>query len=141
MRTQADAKKAKFDQPEGDHLTLLATYDGWKAGGFSDAWCEAHFIQVQHMCRARDVRKQLVGIMERYGHDVVSAAGRRRGRDRVRRAICAGFFRHAVKRDPRERRYKTPVERAVQAAAAARVVRLSRGRHHHARILLHPIRD
>jgi len=112
MRTQADAKKAKFHQPEGDHLTLLATYDGWKAGGFSDAWCEAHFIQAQHMRRARDVRKQLVGIMDRYGHDVVSAAGRRSGRDRVRRAICAGFFRHAVKRDPRERCYKTLVEDA-----------------------------
>jgi ATP-dependent RNA helicase DHX8/PRP22 len=111
-QTQADAKKARFHQPEGDHLTLLATYDGWKAAGFSDAWCEAHFIQAQHMRRARDVRKQLVGIMDRYGHDVVSAAGRRGGRDCVRRAICAGFFRHAVKHDPWERCYKTLVEDA-----------------------------
>jgi ATP-dependent RNA helicase DHX8/PRP22 len=111
-QTQADAMKAKFHQPEGDHLTLLVTYDGWKTRGFLDAWCEMHFIHAQHMHRARDVRKQLVGIMDRYGHEIVSAAGRRSGRDRVRRAICAGFFRNAIKRDPREKCYKTVAEDA-----------------------------
>lgn len=38
-QAQADAKKAKFHQPEGDHLTLLAVYDGWKNSKFSNAWC------------------------------------------------------------------------------------------------------
>jgi ATP-dependent RNA helicase DHX8/PRP22 len=109
---QADAKKAKFHQPEGDHLTLLTTYDAWKAGGFSDVWCTAHFIHAQHMQRARDVRKQLVGILGQHGYEIVSASGRRSGRDRVRRAICAGFFRNAIKRDPREKCYKTLAEDA-----------------------------
>lgn len=30
-QAQADAKKAKFHQPEGDHLTLLTVYNGWEA--------------------------------------------------------------------------------------------------------------
>ena len=34
-QAQADAKKAKFHQPEGDHLTLLTVYNGWKASKFS----------------------------------------------------------------------------------------------------------
>lgn len=38
-QAQADAKKAKFHQPEGDHLTLLAVYNGWKASKFSNPWC------------------------------------------------------------------------------------------------------
>jgi ATP-dependent RNA helicase DHX8/PRP22 len=38
-QAQADAKKAKFHQPEGDHLTLLAVYNGWKASKFSAPWC------------------------------------------------------------------------------------------------------
>jgi ATP-dependent RNA helicase DHX8/PRP22 len=38
-QAQADAKKAKFHQPEGDHLTLLAVYDGWKNDKFSNVWC------------------------------------------------------------------------------------------------------
>lgn len=33
-QAQADAKKAKFHQPEGDHLTLLTVYNGWKASKF-----------------------------------------------------------------------------------------------------------
>jgi ATP-dependent RNA helicase DHX8/PRP22 len=108
-QAQADAKKAKFHQPEGDHLTLLATYEGWKASEFSDAWCARHFIQAEHMRHARDVRKQLVGIMDRYKHDVVSAG---RDRDRVRRAICSGFFRNAAVHDPRLRCHKTLAEDA-----------------------------
>ncbi|KAF5352727.1 hypothetical protein D9756_005877 [Leucocoprinus leucothites] len=105
-QAQADSKKAKFHQPEGDHLTLLTVYNGWKAASFSNPWCYENFIQARSMRRAQDVRKQLLGIMDRYKHDVVSA-----GRDynRVRKAICSGFFRHAAKKDPSEG-YKTLVE-------------------------------
>ncbi|KAH8992446.1 P-loop containing nucleoside triphosphate hydrolase protein [Lactarius akahatsu] len=105
-QAQADSKKAKFHQPEGDHLTLLAVYNGWKASSFSNPWCYENFIQARSMRRAQDVRKQLLGIMDRYKHDILSA-----GRDynRVRRAICSGFFRNAAKKDPQEG-YKTLVE-------------------------------
>lgn len=58
------------------------------------------------MRRAQDVRKQLVGIMDRYKHDIISAG---KNFNRVRRAITAGYFRHACKRDPQEG-YKTLVE-------------------------------
>lgn len=63
---QADSKKAKFHQPEGDHLTLLTVYNGWKASQFSNAWCHTNFIQSRSIRRAQDVRKQLLGIMDRY---------------------------------------------------------------------------
>ncbi len=62
---QADSKKAKFHQPEGDHLTLLTVYNGWKASSFSNPWCYENFIQARSMRRAQDVRKQLLGIMDR----------------------------------------------------------------------------
>ncbi|KAJ7067803.1 P-loop containing nucleoside triphosphate hydrolase protein [Mycena amicta] len=103
---QADQKKAKFHQPEGDHLTLLTVYNGWKAANFSNPWCYENFVQARSMRRAQDVRKQLLGIMDRYKHEILSA-----GRDYnvVRRAICSGFFRNAAKKDPQEG-YKTLVE-------------------------------
>ncbi|KAF8167396.1 P-loop containing nucleoside triphosphate hydrolase protein [Crassisporium funariophilum] len=103
---QADSKKAKFHQPEGDHLTLLTVYNGWKGANFSNPWCYENFIQARSMRRAQDVRKQLLGIMDRYKHDILSA-----GRDfnMVRKAICSGFFRNAAKKDPQEG-YKTLVE-------------------------------
>jgi HrpA-like RNA helicase len=50
---QADMKKAKFFQPEGDHLTLLAVWEAWKANKFSNPWCYENFIQARSMRRAQ----------------------------------------------------------------------------------------
>lgn len=61
----ADQKKAKFNQPEGDHLTLLAVYNSWKNNKFSNTWCYDNFVQIRTLKRAQDVRKQLLGIMDR----------------------------------------------------------------------------
>ena len=103
---QADQKKFKFHDPHGDHLTLLNVYAGWKHSNFSSPWCFENFIQARQMRRAADVRKQLVMIMERYRHTVVSC-----GRDtlKIRRALCSGFFRNSARKDPQEG-YKTLVE-------------------------------
>ncbi|GAA6013358.1 hypothetical protein JCM10207_000867 [Rhodosporidiobolus poonsookiae] len=105
-QAQADAKKAKFHQPEGDHLTLLTVYNGWAASKFSNPWCSENYIQGRAMRRAQDVRKQLLGIMDRYKHDILSCG---KNYNRVRRAITSGYFRHAAKKDPQEG-YKTLVE-------------------------------
>lgn len=45
-QAEADQKRAKFFQPEGDHLTLLAVYQAWKDNNFSSSWCYENFIQV-----------------------------------------------------------------------------------------------
>ena len=51
--TQADQKKAKFNQAEGDHLTLLAIYQAWAASKFSNPWCFENFIQARSIRRAQ----------------------------------------------------------------------------------------
>ncbi|KAH0981266.1 hypothetical protein GBA52_008443 [Prunus armeniaca] len=63
-QAQADQKRAKFFQPEGDHLTLLAVYEAWKAKNFSGPWCFENFVQSRSLRRAQDVRKQLLSIMD-----------------------------------------------------------------------------
>jgi len=102
----ADQKKAKFHQPEGDHLTLLAVYNSWKNHKFSHPWCYENFVQVRTLKRAMDIRKQLLGIMDRHKLDMVSC-----GRDvqKLQKAICSGFFRNAAKKDPQEG-YRTLVD-------------------------------
>ena len=105
-QAQADQKKAKFFQPEGDHLTLLAVYEAWKNNNFSNPWCYENFIQARSLRRAQDVRKQLLTIMDRYKLDIISAG---RNYNKIRKAICSGFFAHAAKKDPQEG-YKTLVE-------------------------------
>jgi ATP-dependent RNA helicase DHX8/PRP22 len=104
--TQADQKKARFHTPEGDHITLLAVYEGWKAAKFSNPWCYENFIQARTMRRAQDVRKQLLGIMDRYKLDVVSAG---KNFKKVCKALVAGFFMNTAKKDPQEG-YRTTVE-------------------------------
>ena len=47
-QAQADQKRAKFFQAEGDHLTLLAVYQAWKENNFSSPWCYENFIQVKN---------------------------------------------------------------------------------------------
>jgi ATP-dependent RNA helicase DHX8/PRP22 len=61
----ADKKKATFNQPEGDHLTLLSVYNSWKNNNFSNAWCSENFVKIETLKRAQGIRKQLLGIMDR----------------------------------------------------------------------------
>lgn len=102
----ADQKKARFHQPEGDHLTLLTVYEAWKRNRFSNPWCYENFVQIRSMKHAQDVRKQLVTIMDRYNLDIVSAG---QNFVKVRKAIVSGFFCHAAKKDPQEG-YRTLVD-------------------------------
>ncbi|KAF3488380.1 hypothetical protein F2Q69_00055820 [Brassica cretica] len=105
-QAQADQKRAKFFQPEGDHLTLLAVYEAWKAKNFSGPWCFENFIQSRSLRRAQDVRKQLLSIMDKYKLEVVSAG---KNFTKIRKAITAGFFFHGARKDPQEG-YRTLVE-------------------------------
>merc|ERR1712032_188589 len=55
-QAQADMKKARFNQAEGDHLTLLLVYKGWEAVKFSNPWCFENYIQARSMRRSQDVK-------------------------------------------------------------------------------------
>ncbi|CAF4179974.1 unnamed protein product [Rotaria sp. Silwood2] len=106
---QADQRKARFHQAEGDHLTLLAVYNAWKQNKFSNLWCYENFVQQRSLKRSQDIRKQMLGIMDRHKLDVLTC-GRQTGL--VQKAICSGFFRNAAKRDPQEG-YRTLVDSQV----------------------------
>jgi ATP-dependent RNA helicase DHX8/PRP22 len=103
---QADQRHARLRHPEGDHLTLLAVFDAWRRNGGDPGWCRTNFLQARSLRRADDVRKQLLRIMQRYRQPVLSCGEEL---DLVRKAICAGFFTHAARRDPHEG-YRTLVE-------------------------------
>lgn len=105
-QSQADQKKAKFHDPQGDHLTLLNVYNSWKHSGFSNPWCFENFIQARSVRRAKDVREQLTKMMQRYRHPITSCG---RDTEKVRRALCSGFFRNSARKDPQEG-YKTLIE-------------------------------
>ncbi|KAL5701569.1 RNA helicase [Ranunculus cassubicifolius] len=102
----ADQKKAKFVQPEGDHLTLLAVYQAWKANQCSREWCVKNFVQFQSLKEAEKVKRQLLDIMDKYSLKVSSAG---KNTTRIRKAIVSGYFFNAARKDQREG-YKTLVK-------------------------------
>lgn len=56
------------------------------------------------MKQAKNVREQIISIMDRHRHPVVSCF---RETAKVRRALCAGFFRNAVRKDAAAGCFKT----------------------------------
>ncbi|KAK9845793.1 hypothetical protein WJX81_002540 [Elliptochloris bilobata] len=79
----------------GDHIALLNVFNGWAESNFSTQWCYENFVQVRSMKRARDVREQLLGLMDRVEVQLVSNPG---DHDAVRKAVCAGYFYHTARR-------------------------------------------
>jgi hypothetical protein len=47
---EADQKKAKFHQPEGDHLTNLAVYEAWKHNKYSHSAATARALYLMQHC-------------------------------------------------------------------------------------------
>ncbi|CAG5102364.1 Similar to DHX16: Pre-mRNA-splicing factor ATP-dependent RNA helicase DHX16 (Homo sapiens) [Cotesia congregata] len=99
----ADTAKKNFHVPGGDHLTLLNVYNQWQQSEFSTHWCYENFIQYKSMKRARDVREQLVGLMQRVEMDIISGIS---DTVAIRKSITAGYFYH-VARLSKSGNYKT----------------------------------
>ncbi|KAM9723759.1 pre-mRNA-splicing factor ATP-dependent RNA helicase DHX16 [Menidia menidia] len=90
----ADNARMNFVVPGGDHLVLLNVYTQWVESGFSTQWCYENFIQFRSMRRARDVRDQLEGLMERIEVEVVSCNG---DCTPIRKSVTAGYFYHTAR--------------------------------------------
>ncbi|KAF0046045.1 hypothetical protein F2P81_002574 [Scophthalmus maximus] len=90
----ADNARMNFVVPGGDHLVLLNVYTQWVESGFSTQWCYENFIQFRSMRRARDVRDQLEGLMERIEVEVVSS---QEDSVPIRKAVTAGYFYHTAR--------------------------------------------
>lgn len=105
-QTLADQRRARFFNSQGDHLTLLNVYRSWAMNGYNKRWCSDNFIQERSMRRAQDVKSQLVRIMNKNQHGLVSCG---LDTDKVVRAFCSGFFKNSAKRHHQEG-YQTLVE-------------------------------
>eukprot|EP01043_Picozoa_sp_COSAG02_P045924 COSAG02_NODE_4248_length_5586_cov_74.948424_3_plen_1100_part_00 len=89
----ADAAKANFHRGYGDHLALLNCYTQWEELGFSVQWCFENFVQIRTMKRARDVKEQLDGMLERVEIEKLSNSDH----EVLRKCIASGFFYHTAK--------------------------------------------
>jgi len=56
-----------FDQPEGDHLTMLYIFKSWIEKDFSPSWCMENFIQARALKTVNDIVLQIILLIERTG--------------------------------------------------------------------------
>ena len=99
----ADQKKAKFNHTDGDHLTLLSVYSAWLKNERAPSWCYENFVQSSSLIRAFETKKQLLQITDRLNLPIESNNVRHRtDYSAIRKAIAAGFFNHACRKDPQE---------------------------------------
>jgi pre-mRNA-splicing factor ATP-dependent RNA helicase DHX16 len=105
----ADAAHAAFARGGGgDHIKLLNCYVQWRDSGFSTQWCYENYVQARTIKKARDVREQLDGLLERVEiENVTAGAG---NFEPVLKSLTAGFFYNAcrLQRNGQYRTVKTP---------------------------------
>ena len=92
-QVHADNAHKNFWAPSGDHLTLKNVYDQWVESEFSVQWCFENYVQHRMMKRARDVRDQLEGLMDR----VEIEMHKTEDDIAIRKAITSGFFYHTAR--------------------------------------------
>ena len=90
----ADTARKNFFHPDGDHLTLMNVYNEWAGTEYSSQWCYEVFIQHRSMKRARDIRDQLAGLMERVE---IQLSTNPSDSISIRKAITAGYFYHVAR--------------------------------------------
>ncbi|KAH6810279.1 RNA helicase family protein [Perilla frutescens var. frutescens] len=94
-QVHADNARLNFHMGNvGDHIALLKVYSSWKETNFSTQWCYENYIQVRSMKRARDIRDQLEGLLERVEIELTSNMN---DLDAVKKSITSGFFPHSAK--------------------------------------------
>lgn len=91
---EADQIHEKLQVPESDHLTLLNTFQQWKMHKYSSNWCAKNFIHLKAMRKVREVRSQLIDIMQSKKIKLKSVGNEW---DSVRKCVCSAFYHHAAR--------------------------------------------
>merc|ERR1719197_1784470 len=68
----ADNARKNFHKFGGDHMTLLNVYKQWEETSYSLNWCMENYLQNRSLKRARDIREQLVDMLEKVEIDMTS---------------------------------------------------------------------
>ncbi|KAI8119400.1 hypothetical protein FF38_09927 [Lucilia cuprina] len=88
-REQAALAHAKFQSKHGDHLTLLNVFSAFQKTEKIKLWCHDNFLNTRNLMYAREVRSQLLEIVERLALQVNSCGN---NFDQVRKCLLVGLF-------------------------------------------------
>lgn len=76
-------------------MTLLNCFVQWRDSGFSHQWCRENFVQRRTMKRARDIRDQLDGLLDRV--EIQRSSVGTGDKVPVLKSFTSGFFYNACR--------------------------------------------
>lgn len=96
-REEAAEVRRRFLSREGDHLTLLNVFRAYQDVDRKEKvrWCRDNFLSARALRKASDVYEQLLGHLQALGMPIKSCGEETTP---LRRALTAGLFPHAAKR-------------------------------------------
>ncbi|AMD21286.1 HER007Cp [Eremothecium sinecaudum] len=102
-KKRADDAKSVFAHPDGDHITLLNVYEGFKSDEAYEygihQWCRDHYLSYRSLSSADNIRSQLERLMVRYNLELNSTDYENPNYfDNIRKALAAGFFMQVAKK-------------------------------------------
>ncbi|KAG5220174.1 pre-mRNA-splicing factor ATP-dependent RNA helicase [Salix suchowensis] len=135
QRSQADAAKAFFTVPDGDHLTLLNVYNQYMqstctlslvaflhiyssiriADKFDKNWTWSNYVSGRALAQAENVRAQLQRNMERFELELMSISDEKKMFQSIRQALVCGFFMQVAHREGEKGSYLTVKDNQVVA--------------------------
>uniref|UniRef100_F1KXB2 RNA helicase n=1 Tax=Ascaris suum TaxID=6253 RepID=F1KXB2_ASCSU len=95
-RHKAEVMKRKFSVEEGDHLTMLNVFTNFIDNGRSKQWCHNHYVNYRGLCRAENIRDQMLRLLRRYEVPIVSCRKDSSSSSIIRRCLVKGFFSQAA---------------------------------------------
>ncbi|VDN50983.1 unnamed protein product [Dracunculus medinensis] len=95
-RHKAELTKRNFCVEEGDHLTALNVFLNFVENGKSKQWCVKNFLNYRGLCRAVNIRDQMIRLLKRYHVPIVSCKGQKDSVDAIRKCLVKGFFSQAA---------------------------------------------
>ncbi|KAJ3559577.1 hypothetical protein NM688_g256 [Phlebia brevispora] len=115
QRREADAAKATFTVPDGDHLTLLNVYNHYQQNLYDKSWAWNNYISQRSLVQAENVRTQLQRTMERFDIDLVSTQDERRLYTNIRKVLVCGYFMQVAHKEGEKNQYLTVKDNQVVA--------------------------
>lgn len=105
-RKEADAAKEEFADSYSDHVTLLNVYNAFEDNGANSKWCREYFLSYRALQSAKNVRRQLMRIMNMNYIDLISNLSSKNN-ECIRKALVSGFFMQAAKKKSGAKGYLT----------------------------------
>ncbi|TFK64444.1 P-loop containing nucleoside triphosphate hydrolase protein [Pluteus cervinus] len=115
QRREADAAKALFTVPNGDHLTLLNVFNQYMHNKHDKNWAWSNYVSQRALAQAENVREQLQRTMERFEIEFVSLEDERKLYVNIRQALVCGFFMQVAHKEGEKGNYLTYKDNQVVA--------------------------